>query len=668
MDINNLKLTNAQLKLLEKLDLKSIEDILTFYPFRYDAIEDIPFCNWQINDKVCFEGFICSNVQTSFYAKNKSYCKFNVESQDNTFSCTVFNRPWAKSLKVGQKIFIMGKYENYNNVSIIQYNLNSLSEQIGISAIYSMKEKMSQKMIYKIMDSVFKQYYGYIENIIPNSLMIKYQLLDRKDALRCIHFPKSQNEIKLALRTLKYEEFLKFNMSLQLMKSKNTIQIGCTKVFDEFKIRQLIDSQPFDLTNDQLNTIDEIVKDSKSEKSMYRLILGDVGCGKTIVAAVGMYLNFLANKQSALMVPTEILAKQHLESLLEIFDGYGIKIKCLYSALSESEKRKIKDELANNNIDIIVGTHSLIQDDVTFSNLGIVVADEQHRFGVNQRKKLIEKGKNIDFLLMSATPIPRTLANTIYGDMDVSIIKSMPKNRLSVITKLIKKNSLITIVDDLKQHLINNDQIYVICASIEDSENFKARSVIEIRQQLGQVFNDYNVEMLHGKMSSVEKDLIMDDFRMNKINVLVSTTVIEVGVNVKNANVMVIYDAHRFGMSQIHQLRGRIVRGNKQGICYLLTSSSDKDTLNRLSICEKCSDGFELSMQDLKFRGAGDILGTRQSGLPSFILGDLFNDSKIIEISKQDCTIIMSNLDDLENMQFVDYISNKMNEINKYID
>ena len=389
---------------------------------------------------------------------------------------------------------------------------------------------------------------------------------------------------------------------------------------------------------------------------------------KTLVAAICMYINFLANKQSALMVPTEILAKQHLESLLEIFDGYGMKIKCLYSAMSEPLKRQIKKELQDGDIDIIIGTHSLIQDDVIFNNLGVVVADEQHRFGVNQRKKLITKGKHLDFLLMSATPIPRTLANTIYGDMDVSIIKQMPKNRISVKTHLIYKNSIISIVDDLKNHLKNNDQIYVICASIEESENFQAKNVIDIKQQLTNVFKGYHVEMLHGKMSSDEKELIMDDFRMNKINVLVSTTVIEVGVNVKNANVMIIYDAHRFGMSQVHQLRGRIVRGNKQGICYLLTNSKDKDSLNRLKICEKCSDGFELSMQDLKFRGSGDILGTRQSGLPSFILGDLFNDSKIVEIAKSDAQDILNNCDELENHEFINFVKIETSNMNKYID
>ena len=280
MNINNLKLTKPQLNLLAKLDLKSIDDILVFYPFRYEVIDDVDFRMWQIGDKVNFEGIITSQIKTSYYGNKQNYSKFNVESKDNVFTCTIFNRPWVKSLKVGQHIFIHGKYENHNNVSIIQYNFNSLSEQLGISAIYSLKEKMNQKMIYKIMNQVFNEYYKQIENIIPNYLIVKYKLLNRKDALRCIHFPKNQNEIKMALRTLKYEEFLRFNSALLIMKQNNQIKTGCSKQFDEFKIRQLIDNQPFDLTEDQLKTIDEIIVDSKSDKSMYRLVLGDVGCGK----------------------------------------------------------------------------------------------------------------------------------------------------------------------------------------------------------------------------------------------------------------------------------------------------------------------------------------------------------------------------------------------------
>jgi ATP-dependent DNA helicase RecG len=390
---------------------------------------------------------------------------------------------------------------------------------------------------------------------------------------------------------------------------------------------------------------------------MYRLLQGDVGSGKTLVAALGLYATFLSGKQGALLAPTEILAKQHYKSLKTLFRPTNVKIEVLYSALSTLKKKDLLDKLVNKEIDILVGTHAILQDNVVFNDLGMVVADEQHRFGVKQREKLREKGDKVDFLLMSATPIPRTLAMILYGDMDISTIETMPKGRKPVKTYLINENSFMSVIDEIEEKLALNEQIYIICAAIEESENFEARNTVDIYNNLKEYFDGrYNVGLLHGKMKSEEKEDVMEEFSKNKIQILISTTVIEVGVNVVNATVMIIYDAHRYGLSQLHQLRGRIQRGNKEGICYLLTDSKDEESLNRLNVLLKSNNGFEISAEDLRLRGPGDILGTRQSGVPGFILGDIFKDTKIINQSRIDAKEIIENKDKPDNNRFIKLI------------
>ena len=379
---------------------------------------------------------------------------------------------------------------------------------------------------------------------------------------------------------------------------------------------------------------------------MYRLIQGDVGCGKTLVAAFGMYACCLSKHQCALLAPTEVLAKQHYHSLKELFRNQNINVEVLYSSLSTIKKKSILEDLKNGVIDCIIGTHSLIQDNVEFKNLGMVVTDEQQRFGVEQRKKLKEKGDKVDFLLMSATPIPRTLANTIYGDMDVSTIETMPANRKEVLTYLIKENSIRSIEDKIKKTINEHHQIYVICPAIEKNETMNTRNVYDIYTNLSKEFEGFcTVKMMHGKMSSEEKEDVIEQFQKQEIDILVSTTVIEVGVNIVNASMIIIYDANRFGLSQLHQLRGRVQRGSLQGECYLLTGSDDQSSIDRLNVLVECSDGFEISKQDLLLRGPGDILGTRQSGISGFILGNIYTDTKIIEQAKKDAIYILNSQD-----------------------
>lgn len=388
------------------------------------------------------------------------------------------------------------------------------------------------------------------------------------------------------------------------------------------------------------------MRDLASEKVMYRMLQGDVGCGKTLVAAFGMYACILSHKQAALMAPTEILAKQHAKSLKALFQDFDVNVEVLYSSLKNSEKALVYERLANNEIDIIVGTHALFQEDVKFYDLGMVVADEQHRFGVGQRRKLIEKGDKVDFLLMSATPIPRTLALSLYGDMDVSTIQELPKGRMPIQTTLVKSASMGPVLNDILTLIDEGNQCYVVCPAIEKNEETNVKNVTEIYEGMkASLGKKYTIALLHGKMNAQEKDEVMDAFQHQSIQILVSTTVIEVGVDVPSANIMVIYDAHRFGLSQIHQLRGRVGRGKVQGYCYLLSSTKEEDSLRRLKILEQIRDGFEISRADLAMRGPGDILGTRQSGVPGFILGDVIQDANILEVAREDAAHVLQQLE-----------------------
>ncbi len=652
------KLTTKQMEICDRFNFKTCADVLSLYPLRYEQLTIIPYQDWQIKDKVCFEGIVTTYPRSVRFGKNKSMTKFQVESADDVFDLVIFNRPWTNNLKVGTKITIIGKYEGVNKVTVLQYNTKPLSEQLELTCIYPMKENMQQRSIHSLIQKVFVQCYNEIEEFVPSNFVQDYRLMSKKMALRCVHFPKSMEEVQAAYRTLKYEEFLKFQLAVQLIRQSEKNSIYTTgKEFDENVIYNLMDELPFECTVDQKSAILDILHDMKSNQIMYRLVQGDVGCGKTIVAWFAMVACVLSKHQAAMMAPTEILAKQHYESFLELAKYTNIKIEVLYSAMSSAKKNEVYQKLKSGEIDICIGTHALIQDSVVFSNLGLVVADEQHRFGVGQRKKLKEKGDKVDFIVMSATPIPRTLANTLYGDMDVSTIETMPAGRKIVQTRLIKKNKINQIEHELKNVLDAGRQIYVICAAIEESENFQAENVLKIAQDCRQLFAGIaNVGVLHGKMNSEEKESIMHDFEENRIQILVSTTVVEVGVNVVNATAMVIMDAHRFGLSSLHQLRGRVQRGSHQGVCYLMTDSKEPESLARLQVLVDSHNGFEISLRDLQLRGPGDILGVRQSGIPGFILGNLFEDTRIIETAKKDAMLILENQQNSEYKKCVDSI------------
>lgn len=645
MNLKMLKISDKKISILNQLKIDSAEDLLTHYPFRYEENIIKPFDEWVAGERVCFEAMIISAARVTRYGYKKSATKFKVLYDHVELDVTLFNRPWTSAFQLEKVISIFGKYEGNYRVTCMNYNSQPINEQVGMIPVYNVKDGINQKDIRKYIASALTQ--CSISEFVPEEYRNKYRLISRRNALYQIHTPNNKETLKQSLRTLKYEEFLKFQLQMQYMKSLNVEANGLAKIFEQSDIDLMISKLPYKLTDGQESAINDILNDLQSEHVMYRLVQGDVGCGKTLVAAVGMYACVCSKHQAAMLAPTEILAKQHYHNLVKLFDGYDIRIAVLYSSMKAKEKADVLAQLQAGNIDIIVGTHALFQDDVIYNNLGIVVADEQHRFGVEQRRKLLEKGDKVDFLLMSATPIPRTLAVSIYGDMDVSTIDTLPVGRKEIKTTYVKEDSLKSVLTDILQMIDQGTQCYIVAPAIEKNEEYSMRNVFELYESMNQVLGrKYRIGLLHGKMNSEEKDDIMQDFLDHHYDMLITTTVIEVGVDVKNANIMIIYDAHRFGMSQIHQLRGRVGRGKEQGYCYLISGTKDTESQKRLQIVADTNNGFEISQADLSIRGPGDLLGIRQSGISGFILGDIINDHAILETAKDDAVTILAKIDE----------------------
>ena len=670
MDLSDkrLKLTSKRVQILHELGLYTTDDLLMYYPYRYEVITTSAFSDWKIKDKVWFEGEVVQ-LPRSWRKGRLVTTTFQVRFQEQILTITIFNRPWAKSLNLNQILTIQGVYQGNCKVTAMSYDTKSLVEHAPITPIYSIKDGIRQKTLQTIIHSVLNQLHDEIIDDIPEEFRQAYRLLPLKLAYRCIHIPSSMNEVQAAVRTLKYAEFLRFFTAIQLMRSTEGIRIAKKpKIFSSKKIQQAIQSLSFEMTADQRDTLEKILNDMGSTHTMYRLVQGDVGCGKTVVATLALYAAFLSGYQAAMLAPTEILARQHYQSVNEVLAPFGVKTEVLYSALSSAKKNEILKDVASGKIDILIGTHSMIQDTVTFHKLGLTIADEQQRFGVAQRKALKQKGEQVDFLLMSATPIPRTLAASLFGDMDVSTIETMPLGRITPITTLIKENSFRTVLKDVNRLLVSGRQLYVICAAVDENEEYHARNVYDTMKSIQKLFPQYKVACLHGRMSTDEKQAIMQAFHDNDIQILVSTTVVEVGVNVVNATGMIIYDADRFGLSQLHQLRGRIQRGSEQGYCWLLTASQDERVLQRLEVLVKSNNGFEISYEDLRLRGPGDILGTRQSGVPDFILGNIVEDTAMINQARKDALKVMESADNPDYQILLETVKKRNEKNAEYAD
>ncbi len=646
MLINEMKITSRRLGLLVKMGIQTVEDLLKYYPLRYETRCIKEFSQWQEKENVIFSGLICAPARVIRLGKNRTMTKFKVMSWNEELNITLFNRPWTNQLVFGKTIVIQGIYQGNYNVTATNYSFKPIEEQLGIQPIYALTDGLKQSDMQSILKQAL-QYVYVIPQRVPQRYVDAYHLLDINQAYQWIHFPKDENQLRQAVRTLKYEEFLCFQLVMQTMHVKK--EIKDPKKIDVSRIYEWIDNLPFELTKDQKQSIDSVLYDLKSDSIMFRLVQGDVGCGKSVVAFASMYANQQANYQSALLAPTEILARQHVENMHKL----GLDATLYVSSLSSKEKKEILTGLNDGTIQNVVGTHALFQEGVTFHKLGLVIADEQQRFGVKQRKALLEKGRNVDFLMMSATPIPRTYAHFLYGDMDISSIHTMPKGRKPVETKYFKTSSMKPCLKQVLDFIKEGRQCYVVCPAIEENDEYKMRNVVEIYEGMTKTLKDVRVGLLHGKMSSLEKEEVMTKFQNHEIDILVSTTVIEVGIDVKNATVMVIYDAHRFGLSTLHQLRGRVARGEKQGYCFLLSPSSDVQAIERLKKLEELKDGFEISEYDLHMRGPGDILGIRQSGVPALVFGNFEKDKAMMEACIHDAREILMDQQDTDLLLYV---------------
>lgn len=633
---------------LANLGIETIEDLLSYYPFRYEDIQERQIQEINDQEKVTLKGLVVSPAVLNRFGYKKSKLSFRLMQENDVFMVSFFNQPYLKDkVVVGEEIAIYGRWDAKRQTLNGMKILSSSSQNEGFSPIYHVNKSIRQTTLIQLIKQAFEQYYGYIEENLPQNLVDKYRLFARNEAMWAMHFPKTMEDHHQAKRRVIFEEFFIFQMKIQGLKTKEKAEKnGLSIPYDIQKLKAFIASLPFELTNAQKKVTNEICKDLLSPNHMQRLLQGDVGSGKTIVAAIVLYAATTAGFQGALMVPTEILAQQHYQSLAELLRPFEVNVALLTGSTKTKERQQILTDLKSGELDIIIGTHALIQDEVDFAHLGLVITDEQHRFGVNQRKVLREKGYKPDVLFMTATPIPRTLAITAYGEMDVSIIDEMPAGRIPIVTRWVLPKQLDQVLKWGQTELASHHQMYVICPLIEESESLDVENAQKIYEQLRDYYApDYQVGLLHGRMKNDEKDAVMQAFKENQLQVLVSTTVIEVGVNVPNATAMIIIDADRFGLAQLHQLRGRVGRGSQASYCILVANPKNEVGKERMKIMTQTNNGFVVSQKDLELRGPGEVFGNRQSGLPVFHFADIVADAHILEVAKEEAQAIYAQKD-----------------------
>ena len=660
MELKDVKgLGTKSLALLNKLNIQTVLDLITYYPVRYDILTRSDFDHLDEDMKVIVDGKVESIPLVIRIKTGLNKMNFRLATSDRIFGVSIFNRAFLKQhLGIGTSVIVIGKYDKVKNViTASDIKLGELSTTPKIEPVYHLTSGLTNKNISTYINMAMLQIGKNVVDYIPDYLTEKYNFPSKKMALNIIHNPSSIEKLKEAKIRLKYEELFEFMFKINYLKKENTKANGIKRKILKKDLESIVKILPFKLTNDQKNVLEEIRQDLNSEKRMNRLLQGDVGSGKTIVSIIAMYLNYLSGYQSALMVPTEILANQHFQNITNLLKDL-VKVELLTGSTPKKEKTRIYEGLQSGEIGIIVGTHALIQSDVCYKNLGLVVTDEQHRFGVNQRENLKNKGLSPDVLYMSATPIPRTYALTIYGDMDVSVIKELPKGRQEVETILKKTSEIKDVLELMYKELKANHQIYVIAPLIEDNDSNNLTSVNELKNKMNDAFGKkYKIDIVHGKMASASKDEIMTRFSQGEIDILISTTVIEVGIDVKNASQIVIFDANRFGLSTLHQLRGRVGRGTIKSSCILI---SDQDT-KRLEILKTTTDGFKLSEEDFKLRGSGDLFGTKQSGDMTFKIANIREDYKILLQANKD-SLEFLNKASLNNLKLRDLLINKVKQ------
>ncbi|MBE5926535.1 MAG: ATP-dependent DNA helicase RecG [Lachnospiraceae bacterium] len=636
-------------KLFHKLRIEDSDDLLAYYPRNYDIYEQ-PIYIKDIDNRavVTISGVIVKTPEINKVKNLQIVSSYIKDGVDDLLKVTWFNMPFLRNtLKAGTKVILRGRLSRKGGILTLEQpqifsSADYVKKMDELQPVYGLTAGLTNTVVRKAVKTVLDlgKYDG---EYLPESIINKYGLCGYEEAIRGIHFPKNKDEVIKSRNRLVFDEFFLFINTLRNLKDKTEVAVNIHLVNDFDKEEAFIKELPYELTGAQKKVWEEIKADLSGETVMNRLIQGDVGSGKTILAMLALMAVANNGEQGALMVPTEVLAKQHYNSIMEMNEKYNLNIHpvLLDGSMTVKEKRRIYDAIECGYANVIIGTHALIQDRVIYNNLALVITDEQHRFGVRQREKLAEKGDNVHIMVMSATPIPRTLAIILYGELDISVVDELPANRLPIKNCVVGKSYRPNAYKFMQQQINQGHQVYVICPMVEENDNLEAENVVDYAKNLSrELAPDVKVEYLHGKMKGSAKNDIMERFAANEIQVLVSTTVIEVGVNVPNATVMMVENAERFGLAALHQLRGRVGRGDAQSYCIFLSTSDKPEAFDRLNILNKSNDGFFIASEDLKLRGAGDFFGIRQSGDMGFILGDIYQDANVIKNASEAVNLI----------------------------
>ena len=660
-----------RVKLLNKLNIYNLEDLITYYPREYeDRSKPKKIADTENGEECLIEGIVTSHIK-EIRTHRKNMIIYKLIVRDDTDSCELvwYNQSYLKKMfRIGETYKFFGRInKRIGQTEMVSpvYDLEGNNKNTGrIIPIYPLTYSLSQNTLRHIIEEGLKQAKDKIAETLPEYILEEYKLMKLKNAMQSIHFPKELKDFGEARNRLAFEELLTMQLLLLNLKNKYKNTEKGIKFDSKVKMSDVINDLPFKLTKAQTRVLEEIDSDMESDKAMNRLLQGDVGSGKTIVSIIAAYKAVKSGYQMAMMAPTSILASQHLENFKNVLEKYDIKCELLLGNTTKKKKEDILSRLKNGEIDIIIGTHSLLEENVIFKNLGLVVTDEKHRFGVRQRSTIVSKGKNPDVLVMTATPIPRTLALILYGDLDISIIDELPPNRKKIDTFAVRKSLEERVNNFVKKQIDEGRQAYIVCPLVEESEEIEAKSVEELTEKYkNEVFKEYKVECLHGKMKPKEKEEIMQRFKEGKIDILISTTVIEVGVDVPNSNIMVIENAERFGLAQLHQLRGRVGRGEYQSYCILKYQGNSELIRKRMQVMQETNDGFIISEKDLELRGSGEFFGTKQHGIPEFKVANLFEDMKLLKLVQSAAIKILEEdpgLEEQKNIRLKNIIDKKL--------
>lgn len=662
----------ARVKLLNKLGIHTLNDVINYYPRTYeDRSKTKKLSDVYDGEEILIIAKVITKLVVRKIRKGLTIYKVIVSDNSNNCEITWYNQEYIKEkIRQGNTYKFYGKVSNkYGKLEMntpIVEDINVSKNTGKIVPIYSLTNNLTQNVLRAIVENAIKEISGRIVETLPDYILKEYNLCNLEYAIKKIHFPNNFSEYNIARKRLAFEEIMIMQLLLMKLKKNYNNELNGIQFDKNIKMSDVINDLPYKLTKAQLRVLEEIDSDMESKKCMNRLLQGDVGSGKTVVSIIASYKAVKSGMQVAIMAPTAILASQHLEEFNKILSKYDIKCELLISSITKKNKNEILEKLKNGEIDIIIGTHALLEENVVFNKLGLVVTDEQHRFGVKQREKIISKGTNPDTIVMTATPIPRTLALILYADLDISIIDELPPNRKKIDTFAVTKSLENRVNNFIKKQINEGRQVYVVCPLVEESEEINAKSVLELAEKYkNEIFKDYKVEYLHGKMKAKEKDEIMEEFKKGNIDILISTTVIEVGVNVPNASIMVVENAERFGLAQLHQLRGRVGRGEYKSYCILKYQGNSDVIRQRMKIMQDTNDGFVISEKDLELRGSGEFFGTKQHGLPEFKIANIYQDMEMLKSIQSIAIKILNEDPELKlekNIRFKKIIDSKLKE------